>query len=76
MAEKITIVTFKGCQPTLDLRVELEALIEEQSLDIEIELDVVPSPSSALARRLFGSPTVFVGGRELRMRSAPPSGFY
>ncbi len=76
MTENIRIVTFKGCQPTLDFRLELEPLIEEQSLDIEVELDVVPSPSQARARTLFGSPTVFVGEKELQARSEPHPGFY
>ncbi len=76
MAENIRIVTFKGCRPTLGFRAELEALIEEQSLDIKVELDVVPSPSKALQRELFGSPTVFVGEKELQARSDPHPGFY
>ncbi len=76
MTADITIVTFKGCQPTIRLRSELEAIIEERSLDIKVGLDVVPAPSRALERKLFGSPTVFVGDKELQVRSNPIAGFY
>ncbi len=76
MARVVKIVTFKGCKPTMTLRDELEAIIKSKSLEIAIELDVVPAPSKALERKLFGSPTVFIGDQELQAKSEPVAGFY
>ncbi len=35
---KVQLVTFKGCQSTIDFRTQLEGLIETEKLDVEVEM--------------------------------------
>ncbi len=55
---KVQLVTIKGCQSNINLRPELENLIETEKLDLEIEMILVPSPARATQMGLFGSPTI------------------
>jgi len=72
----VEITTFKGCQPTVDLHTELEDLIEDQRLDIEIALKLVPSPDQAEPMGLFGSPTIRIDGAEFQSERRGQAGFY
>ena len=54
----IQLTTFKGCQPTVDFRDELEELIDKEGLDIDLDIVMVPAPESAQEMRLYGSPTI------------------
>ena len=72
----IELTTFKGCQPTVDLRHELEDLIDEEGLDIELDLVIVPVPESAQEMGLYGSPTILLDGLEFQVERRGPAGFY
>lgn len=76
MTTRVEITTFKGCQPTVDLQGELEDLIEDQSLDVELVLTLVPSPDQAEAMGLYGSPTIQIDGREVQPKGRGPAGFF
>ena len=73
---KVQLVTFKGCQSTIDFRTQLEGLIETEKLDVDIEMILVPSPERATQMGLFGSPTVLIDGVEYQEDRRGPSGFY
>lgn len=40
----IQLTTFKGCQPTMDFRNELEELMDNGQLDAELHIVIVPAP--------------------------------
>ena len=56
----IKLITFKGCQSTVDFHDTLEDLIAEDGLDATVEMVQVPSPEDAEEYGLRGSPTIFV----------------
>jgi hypothetical protein len=72
----IELTTFKGCQPTVDFRHELEDLIDEEGLDIELDIVIVPAPESAQEMGLYGSPTILLDGLEFQVERRGPAGFY
>ena len=74
--KKIQLVTFKGCQSTVDFRNQLEKLIDMENLDAEVELVLVPSTGRAKDMGLFGSPTIILDGVEYQRERRGPSGFY
>ena len=74
--KRVKLVTFKGCQSTVDLREALEELIDAEGLDATVELALVPSPEKATEMGLFGSPTILVDGVELHKEHRPPAGFF
>lgn len=72
----VKIITFKGCQPTVDLRDKLEALAHSENLDVDIELKLVASPDLAEEMGLYGSPTILVDGVEFQQELRGPTGFF
>lgn len=72
----ITLLTFKGCQSTIDFRDQLEALIDRGAIDATVELVIVPSPQDAARFRLYGSPTILIDGVEYQAERRGPAGFY
>jgi hypothetical protein len=74
--KKIQLITFKGCQSTIDFRNQLEDLIDKENLNAEVELVIVPSTGKAKEIGLFGSPTIMVDGVEYQQERQGPPGFY
>ena len=74
--KKAQLVTFKGCQSTVDFRSELENLIDTENLDVEVEMVLVPSIGRAEEMGLFGSPTILIDGVEIQQERIGPAGFY
>jgi hypothetical protein len=74
--KKIQLVTFKGCQSTIDFRTKLEEFIGQGKLEAEVELIIVPSMGKAKEMGLFGSPTILVDGIEYQQERHGPPGFY
>ena len=72
----IQLVTFKGCQSTMDFRDQIEALIDRGALDATVELVIVPSPLDAARFELHGSPTILIDGIEYQAERHGPTGFY
>ena len=72
----ITLLTFKGCQSTIDLRDQLDSLIDRGTIDATVELVIAPSPLSAAQLGLHGSPTVLIDGVEYQADRSGPAGFY
>ncbi len=72
----VKIITFKGCQPTVDFREKLEALVDSEKLDVDITLELVSSPDLAKAQGLHGSPTILVDGVEFQKELRGPAGFF
>jgi hypothetical protein len=73
---EIELITFKGCQSTVDLRRELEETIERENLDADVVMTMVPSPQKAEEMGLFGSPTILIDGAEVQQQRRGPAGFY
>jgi hypothetical protein len=74
--QKVSLITFKGCKSTIDFFNQLETRIDEEDLDVEVEMILVPSPERAVAMELFGSPTILINGVELQQERRGPAGFY
>lgn len=72
----IQLITFKGCQSTIDFRSQLEDLIDRENLDVEVEMILVPTPKKAREKGLFGSPTILIDGLEYQQERRGPAGFY
>lgn len=72
----ITLITFKGCQSTIDFRNDLEKRIAVGELDAQVEMVLVPSPDSAESMNLYGSPTILLDGAEYQEERRGPAGFY
>ena len=72
----VKIITFKGCQPTIDFQTELSVLAKRDGIALDISLEVVPSPEKAEEMGLFGSPTILIDGKEIDPESHGPAGFY
>ncbi len=72
----IQLTTFKGCQPTIDFRKELEELIDDGGLDVDFDVVMVPAPESAQEMGLYGSPTILLDGVEVQAERRGPAGFY
>jgi hypothetical protein len=76
MQHTISLVTFKGCQSTMDFRDVLEALIDARKIFARIEMIVTPSADRAAEFGLYGSPTVLIDGHEYQRERRGPAGFY
>jgi hypothetical protein len=74
--QKVSLITFKGCQSTIDFFNQLETRIAEEDLHVEVDMILVPSPERAAAMGLFGSPTILINGAELQQERRGPAGFY
>ncbi len=72
----IEVITFKGCQPTLDFLEGLEAAMTEHRTEHEVVVLTVPSPARAAQMGLYGSPTIRIGGVELQAEFRGPPAFY
>lgn len=72
----IRLITFRGCQSTVDFQDALENAIAEDGLDFSVEMVQVPSPESAESYGLHGSPTILVDGAEYQEARRGPAGFY
>lgn len=72
----IRLITFKGCQSTVDLRAELERLIAVGGMDARVEMETVPAAEYAARAGLYGSPTVLVEGEEVQRERRGEPGFY
>jgi hypothetical protein len=72
----ISIVTFKGCQSTMDFRDLVERQIDARRIDARIEMIVTPSADRAAELGLRGSPTILLDGREYQRERQGPAGFY
>ena len=72
---KVTLITFNGCQPTVDLHDALADLIDD-GLELSVEKVVVPLPEKAQEMGLFGSPTILIDGEEIQRERRGPPGFY
>jgi len=72
----VQLITFKGCQSTIDFRNELEnARIIKVKKPI-VEMTVVSSQKKARKEGLYGSPTILVNGIEYQKERRGPPGFY
>ncbi len=72
----VELITFKGCQPTIDFRTGLEELLAKEGLEIDLKMTMVPSPAQAEQMGLAGSPTIVIEGKELQREEKGPFGFY
>jgi hypothetical protein len=72
----VELITFKGCQSTVDFRDSLESLVADQGLDLEVELNIVPSPAESESSGLYGSPTIVIDGQDFQSARRGPAGFY
>src|SRR5262245_29737132 len=72
----VTIVTFKGCESTMNFRDLAETLIDEGKIDARIEMVLTPSANRALELGLYGSPTILIDGQEVQRERRGPAGFY
>jgi hypothetical protein len=72
----VTLVTFKGCQSTMDFRELAERVIDDASIDARVEMVLTPSAERADELGLYGSPTVLVDGVEVQRERRGPAGFY
>ena len=73
---KVELVTFKGCQSTVDFRRQLDDVIRSENLDVEVEMIFVPSPDEASEIGLYGSPTILIDGAEYQRERRGPDGFF
>ncbi len=73
---KVQLITFKGCQSTVDFRSQLGNLIDTENLDVEVEMIFVPLPKKAEEMGMFGSPTLFIDGLEVQQERRGPAGCY
>jgi 2-hydroxychromene-2-carboxylate isomerase len=76
IAKRIEIITFKGCESGLDLRDQVEDLVDTQNLEAEVKLTITASRDKAKETGLFGSPTLLIDGQEYQMERRGPAGFY
>jgi hypothetical protein len=72
----VSIVTFKGCQSTMDFRDMLENLIDQGIIAARVSMTVTPSADRAAELGLYGSPTILLDGREYQRDRRGPAGFY
>jgi len=72
----IELITFKGCQSTIDFRSKLERWIRQEAQDWEVRMRLVPSPEHAIEMGLHGAPTIIIDGREYQQDRRGPAEFY
>lgn len=72
----IQVLTFKGCQTTVDFIQQLADLAKEKNLDFKIDVITVPTLEKAEEMGLYGSPTVLINGEEYQKNISAKPGFY
>jgi hypothetical protein len=72
----IKLITFKGCQSTIDFRNKLEKIKSINGEMIQTEMVLVPSVRRTEEMGLFGSPTILINGQEYQQERRGPNGFY
>ncbi len=72
----VKLITFRGCQATVDFCDALEDSIIKDGHDITVEMVQVPSPEAAEEQGLYGSPTILVDDQEFQEARRGPAGFY
>jgi hypothetical protein len=72
----ITVVTFKGCQSTIDFRNQVDDRIDRGAIEAQIDLLIVQSRKDAAQLGLHGAPTILIDGVEYQKERRGPAGFY
>lgn len=72
----IQLITFKGCQSTIDFRNKLENMRTIKGKNLRVEMKVVFSKKKARKEGLYGSPTILIDGIEYQKERRGPPGFY
>ena len=72
----IQLITFKGCQSTIDFRNKLENVRTIKGKKLSVKMTVVPSQKKSLKEGLYGSPTILINGIEYQKERRGPPGFY
>jgi len=72
----IQLITFKGCQSTIDFRNKLENVRTIKWKYLRVEMKIVLSETIALKEGLYGSPTILIDGIEYQKERRGPPGFY
>jgi hypothetical protein len=72
----IQLITFKGCQSTIDFRNKLENMRTIKGKKVSVEMKVVLSQTKARKEGLYGSPTILIDGIEYQKERRGPPGFY
>ena len=72
----VQLITFKGCQSTIDFRNKLENLRTIKEKELSVEMKIVSSHKKAHKEGLYGSPTILVNGIEYQKEGRGPPGFY
>jgi predicted thioredoxin/glutaredoxin len=72
----IQVITFKGCQSTIDFLNTLENSRLIKKIKYHIKMTVVPSENISRKAGLYGSPTILINGREYQKERRGPPGFY
>jgi hypothetical protein len=74
--KSIKLITFKGCKSTLDLRDQIETMVDKDIKDVKIEMVFISSFEKAYEIGLYGSPTIIIDGLEYQQEFHGPVGFY
>ena len=74
--KNIKLITFRGCQSSVEFHDMLEDAIAENRSDVTLQLHIVSSLRSAQEGGLFGAPTIVVDGQEYQGARRGPAGFY
>jgi hypothetical protein len=72
----IQLITFKGCQSTIDFRNKLENVKPVKGKIFKVGMTVVFSQAKARKEGLYGSPTILIDGIEYQKERRGPPGFY
>ena len=72
----IQLITFKGCQSTIDFRNKLENIRPVKGKKYKVEMNIVFSRTKARKEGLYGSPTILIDGIEYQKERRGPPGFY
>lgn len=72
----IQLITFKGCQSTIDFRNKLENGRSIKEKKLRVEMKIVLSETKASKEGLYGSPTILIDGIEYQKERRGPPGFY
>jgi len=72
----IQLITFKGCQSTIDFRNELENVRTIKGRKLSVEMKVVFSQTKARKEGLYGAPTILIDGIEYQKERRGVPGFY
>ncbi len=74
--KSIQLITFKGCKSTLDLRDQIETMVDKDVKDVKVEMVFISSLEKASEMGLYGSPTIIIDGLEYQQERRGPAGFY